>query len=114
MKDARGHGSDAGRGNARVDAIIRGKGIDQRRYGQSGNTAQRTALADAGLPKPRSAPVSLGQSSNAAQMALVAAKNGFGAHQGALHTATAGKTLAAASAAGTTAGAPQPVIRGTR
>jgi hypothetical protein len=92
MKDSKGHGSNP-RGNNRQDAIIRGKGIDQRRYGQSSNTPQRSALADAGLPKPRSAPVSLGQSSNAAQMALVAAKLNLGAHQGALHAATAGKNL---------------------
>jgi hypothetical protein len=91
MKDSKGHGSNS-RGNNRADTIARGKAIDEKRYPTT-TPAQRSALADAGLPAAPGARVAFGQSANAAQMALVAAKLNLGAHQGALHAATVGKKL---------------------
>jgi len=81
MKDAQGHGSNP-RGNARQDAIIRGKGIDQRHF--PNRMSETTAATDLGQIKPKFAMTDYGRALVARQMA---------AHQSGTHQATAGKKL---------------------
>ena len=86
MKDARGHGSNArGGGNQTVrEQVAMRQSIDARHF-PNRTTTDKAALADGGLPKPPVESVPFGQSKNAAQNALLAARQGFGMHAGGVH-----------------------------
>jgi hypothetical protein len=120
MKDAKGHGSDARGGNGQFQSHTVGKGPLASKVNATAERLAMRAMTDRRKLNPNRnsirnipPPAMFADSSLAGKNIRMERTDMPVAHQRGVAAAVEGKTLAQASAAGTTPGMPTPKIRGT-